>query len=105
MERRFRAKVTGKGQVQVPRPVREALKVKAGDDLVFRVTEDGAVYVTAEPAVSLMDLAGCLRSKVRHEYAGLEAEEQAGPEAAVERDNRVLRDLDFGRKPRKGDRQ
>ena len=94
MERRFRAKVTGKGQVQVPKPVREALGVKTGDELVFRVAEAGAVYVTSEPKITLSDLAGCLKAKVK--YVGLQAEEDAGPDWAAERERKRLEEYRTG---------
>lgn len=98
MDRRYRAKVSGKGQVQVPSEVRQALGVRTGDELVFRVAGDGAVYVTGQPRVTLADLAGCLGGYVGH--ADLEAEERAGAEAAAERDKRVLRELGHeARKP------
>jgi len=38
-----RAKVTSKGQVTIPKPVRDALGVGAGDELLFRVIEGHAV--------------------------------------------------------------
>ena len=37
------AKVTSKGQVTVPKAVREALGIKEGDEVVFRVEGDRAV--------------------------------------------------------------
>lgn len=37
------AKVTSKGQVTVPKAVRQALGIKEGDDIVFRVDGDRAV--------------------------------------------------------------
>jgi len=58
--RLHRAKLTGKGQVQVPKAIREVLGADRGDDLVFRVEESGAVYVTCEPKKTLSDLAGIL---------------------------------------------
>lgn len=90
MDHYYRAKVTGKGQTQVPSAVRKLLGANAGDTLVFRVAEGGVVYVTAEPKVTLSDLAGCLKSEVP--YVGLEAEHEAWPEAAVERHERVVRE-------------
>ncbi|MGH2986735.1 MAG: AbrB/MazE/SpoVT family DNA-binding domain-containing protein [Solirubrobacterales bacterium] len=38
-----RARVTSKGQVTIPKVVREALGVGAGDELLFRVVEGHAV--------------------------------------------------------------
>ncbi|GAA1769742.1 AbrB/MazE/SpoVT family DNA-binding domain-containing protein [Nostocoides vanveenii] len=37
------AKVTSKGQITLPKSVRDALGVEAGDDIVFRVEEGRAV--------------------------------------------------------------
>ncbi|BDG59516.1 AbrB/MazE/SpoVT family DNA-binding domain-containing protein [Caldinitratiruptor microaerophilus] len=41
----YRAKLTRKGQVTVPREVRRALGVGAGDEITFQVDPDG-VWVT-----------------------------------------------------------
>lgn len=49
------AKITSKGQVTVPKAVREALGIREGDEVVFRVDGDRAVLArTAE----FLDLAG-----------------------------------------------
>ncbi len=95
MDGLYWAKITGKGQVQVPKPVREALGVKSGDDLLFRVKEDGVVYVTGQRRYSLTELAGILKPKIKVPYAGLAAEEEAGAEAAVEREERILREMGY----------
>lgn len=39
------ATVTSKGQVTIPKPIREHLEVNSGDKLEFRVDEDGSVTV------------------------------------------------------------
>jgi antitoxin PrlF len=51
------AKVTSKGQITVPKSVREALGLEAGDELVFRVHGDRAV-VSKTP--DFLDLAGSI---------------------------------------------
>ena len=38
-----RAKMTSKGQVTIPKSVREALALQEGDELLFRVHRSGAV--------------------------------------------------------------
>lgn len=49
------AKVTSKGQVTVPKVVRDALGIKEGDQVVFRVEGDRAVLARTP---HFLDLAG-----------------------------------------------
>lgn len=49
------AKLSSKGQITLPRAVRDALGVKEGDTVLFRV-HDGRATVAA--TVDLLDLAG-----------------------------------------------
>jgi antitoxin PrlF len=49
------AKVTSKGQVTIPKVVRDALGIAEGDRVVFRVHEDHAVLARTP---NLLDLAG-----------------------------------------------
>ena len=58
------AKLTSKGQITVPREVREALGLHSGDRLAFVVRDDGTFTVAAEK-VKLSSLAGSVRSKVK----------------------------------------
>jgi AbrB family looped-hinge helix DNA binding protein len=51
------AKVTSKGQITVPKVVRDALGIKAGDEVVFRVEGNRAVLART-PA--FLDLAGSI---------------------------------------------
>lgn len=51
------AKVTSKGQVTIPKAVRDALEIKAGDQIVFRV-EDRRASVARIP--NFLDLAGTI---------------------------------------------
>jgi AbrB family looped-hinge helix DNA binding protein len=41
------ARLSSKGQVTVPRDIRERLKLKLGDRLRFRITDNGQVVVEA----------------------------------------------------------
>lgn len=52
------AKLTSKGQVTVPKVVRDALGLTAGDDVVFRVEGDRAVLARTP---DFLDLAGTIR--------------------------------------------
>lgn len=52
------ARVTSKGQVTVPKAVRDALGIKEGDKVVFRVEGNRAVLARTP---DFLDLAGSLR--------------------------------------------
>ena len=58
------ASITSKGQITLPKAVREALGVGTGDRVAFRIHEDGRVEVEPE-TVDLMSLRGVLRPAVR----------------------------------------
>lgn len=68
------AKITAKGQITIPKEVREVMGVKEGDSVVFMV-EDGKAYLHAFPRRDLMSLAGGLRTPVP--YRGKAAEKAA----------------------------
>jgi antitoxin PrlF len=56
--------MTSKGQVTVPKAVREVLGLEPGDRLAFRIAEDGQVVVEPE-TVDLMTLRGAVKPKRR----------------------------------------
>jgi len=58
------ATMTSKGQITVPKEVRDALGVRPGDRLAFRARDDGSFVVEAE-TVDLMTLRGALKPKRR----------------------------------------
>lgn len=58
------AKLTSKGQITVPKEIREALGVDVGDRLAFRICEDGTVHVRAD-TVDLRSLRGAVRTRVK----------------------------------------
>ena len=49
------ARVTSKGQVTIPKSVRDALRLREGDEVVFRVEGDRAVLARTS---DLLELAG-----------------------------------------------
>ena len=57
----YEAKVTSKGQITLPAPLREALRISTGDKVVFSVTPDGAFRVSVQNK-SLADLKGIVRT-------------------------------------------
>jgi len=60
----FTATMTSKGQVTIPKSVREQLGLKTGDRLDFAVRGDGIVEVRPR-IVSLLSLAGILEPESR----------------------------------------
>jgi AbrB family looped-hinge helix DNA binding protein len=58
------AKLTSKGQITVPKEVREALGVHTGDRLAFRIRDDGTVLVEPE-TLDLMSLRASVRTAVK----------------------------------------
>lgn len=59
------SKITTKGQITVPKAVREALAVFPGDRVGFVIHEDGSVTVEVE-SVDLPSLRGIVKSHGRH---------------------------------------
>ena len=58
------ARITSKGQITVPKAVRDALGVEPGDRLAFRIQADGAVLIEPE-TVDLRTLRGRLVPTLR----------------------------------------
>jgi AbrB family looped-hinge helix DNA binding protein len=57
------AKVTSKGQITIPKEVRDALGLVPGDRVAFRLVEDAAIL---EPETfDIKELFGSLQSKVK----------------------------------------
>jgi antitoxin PrlF len=52
------ARITSKGQITIPKPVREALKLGEGDQVVFRVIEGERAILARTP--DLLELAGSI---------------------------------------------
>ena len=50
------ARITSKGQITIPKSVREALKLSEGDQVVFRVIEGERAILARTP--DLLELAG-----------------------------------------------
>lgn len=48
-----RAKITSKGQVTIPKSVRDALELHAGDELLFRVERSRAVIAKTPDLLAL----------------------------------------------------
>ncbi len=58
------AAITSKGQITLPKAIRDRLGVRTGDRVRFRERADGAIVVEAE-TVDLMELCGVIRPAKR----------------------------------------
>jgi len=88
--------ITQKGQVTIPATIRKALGLKTGDQVKFIITRKKEVKVKPAKRFSIMSLYGSLKPKVKPKFTGqrlIKWEEQAWPKAAVEKDKRILRQL------------
>jgi len=56
------ATITSKGQITIPKAVRDELGLRAGDRVAFRVAGDGRVVIEPE-TIDLLDLAGILKPR------------------------------------------
>jgi len=75
-------RVTSKGQVVIPKPVREKLRWASGTELAVEIMGDGAVRLALLDAGNPIDLLyGCLKELPRDPLADLEADHQAEIEA------------------------
>jgi AbrB family looped-hinge helix DNA binding protein len=82
-------RLTSKGQVVIPRPVREQLRWTSGTQLAVEIMAGGAVRLTPLEAEDSIDiLYGCLKDLPRDPLADLEAEHQAEIEADERRQRR-----------------
>lgn len=77
---RATARVTSKGQITIPKEIRDALHVRPGDTIEFVVRENGVVEVTRKQRGDLEALFRMLRNHVAGARIQGEAEEGLGGE-------------------------
>jgi len=78
----FEAAMTSKGQVTIPKAIRESLRVRPGGKLRFAIEDGNRVVVSARPS-SIQDLFGILGKPPRS--ATLEQMDEAIRQGAVDR--------------------
>ena len=82
-------RVTSKGQVVIPKPVRDQLRWTSGTPLAVEILSDGAVRLAPFEAEDPIDLLyGCLRGLPGDPLAELAAEHRAEIEADERRQRR-----------------
>lgn len=62
---RQRARLTGQGQITVPKAVRDALGARPGDDIEF-VARGGELLIEVRPRRSLLEFAGIAAKAAEH---------------------------------------
>lgn len=58
------ATLTTKGQITIPKEIRDALRLESGDQVAFRLREDGVVELVSEN-IDFLTLCGILKPRVR----------------------------------------
>jgi antitoxin PrlF len=58
------ASITSKGQITLPKDIRDRLGVRTGDRVAFREIEDGSIVVEAE-TTDLLSLKGAVKPRAR----------------------------------------
>lgn len=76
--------LTSKGQVTIPRSIRQRLGLRRGDRLEFLVTESGEVILRPEETAGWRRLSGALRRYAREQPVSVEEMNDAIREAATE---------------------
>jgi AbrB family looped-hinge helix DNA binding protein len=70
--------VTSKGQITIPKEIRERLHIKTGDRLDFRVEGDGAVRIVPV-ARKVADVFGAFAHRARKPLSTKEIKKRLGP--------------------------
>jgi len=55
--------ITRKGQVTIPKPLREKLQIKEGDNLVFEMKDNNLLILKKKERKSILNLGGIARSR------------------------------------------
>ena len=77
-----RSVITGKGQVQIPAKIRQTLGLNIGDEVTFKLDDEGKVEIDFIRKRPLTEYAGSL--KRRKDFPGLEEEESAARQLVAE---------------------
>lgn len=83
--------LTSKGQITIPKEVRERLGVKEGDRLVFRFDERGNLVLQPEARRPLGRISGMLQHLAKDRPVTVEEMEEAVKQHAVERFKRSVK--------------
>lgn len=77
--------LTSKGQITIPKALRDRLGVREGDRVLFQVDEQGRVMLVPEPHDPLGSLVGLLRHRAKDRPATVEEMNEAVRARAAEK--------------------
>ena len=80
--------VTSKGQITIPKEIREKMKLQAGDKIIFQTDAEGELKIK-KSNVSIKDRAGSLRKYGRSKSVSIEEMDEAIKQRAVELDKKT----------------
>ena len=80
-----RTTLTSKGQVTIPKEIRQRLGLRQGDQLIFRFDEAGRLTVEPAPPHLLGDLPGLLHHRAGKRPATIEEMDEAVRKGAAKR--------------------
>jgi len=81
--------LTSKGQVTIPKPIRDRLRLKVGDRLLFTLDNRGAIKVQREKCEKTESLQGLLRHLARKQPVTLQEMRNAVLQRAARTDART----------------
>lgn len=78
------ATITSKGQITIPKEIRDRMNLNAGDKVNFEIKEDGSISIRHSD-ISILSRAGSLQKYTKKEPVTIEEMNEAIKESAIER--------------------
>lgn len=78
-----KSRITGKGQLQLPKKIRMSIGAEIGDELLFKQKDNGEIVLELVKKQKLLDLAGVL--PVKKKFTGVDTEETVTRELVAEK--------------------
>ncbi len=85
-----KTQITGKGQIQLPAKIRQAIGAEVGDEILFKLKENGQMSVELLKRKKLSELAGSLKTDKK--FPGIEKEEEMTRRKVAEKAGRYYED-------------